>query len=160
MGPCGGLLCLCVYVKGGVWIMRNRPFPWIPAPLPATRTPRTSTPPTPADTWDFFLFPSLFLPLFPSGTCDLPPFKRSLLFLPYFVFLIIFFLLLILLLPAVTSPLLSSPLPTSTLFFSTLPSLPLLLSFSLLSSSFLSFSLHSLPRFLSAAAPLLSSSRT
>lgn len=154
MGPCGGLFCLCVYVKGGVWIMRNRPFPWIPAPLPATRTPRTSTPPTPADTWDFFLFPSLFLPLFPSGTCDLPPFKRSPLFLLYFVFLIIFFLLLILLLAAVTSPHLSPRLLPSLLLNSPLlTSSPLFPSSTLRSSPFLS------THFLLSSLPLLFSSQ-
>lgn len=52
---------------GGVWIMRNRPFPWIPAPLPTTRTPRTSTPPP---SFHFFspllLTPGIFFSIFPS----------------------------------------------------------------------------------------------
>lgn len=69
-GQRGALFC------GGVRIMRNRPLPWIPAPLPTTGPPDPrslsflfSLPP--ADTWDaltFFLHSLPFLSVFPSGT--------------------------------------------------------------------------------------------
>ena len=110
-------VCVCVWRGGGGWIMGNRPFPWIPAPPPTTRTPRTSTPLffflpcPPADTWDFFPFSlpvshSLCLPsLFPSGTYNLPsfdtpPVSSSFPFYLSFLFFV-----------TSSSPLLSSPLP-------------------------------------------------